>query len=122
MVHSSIRNCQNDGHDKTDQADQPDDQGQVDAIVRASHPAARRDHEWGKFAAFFQGADLLLHGWEEGLSWECVVDLAAAAQVKQLVFLPVRETQLTVAVQARAASQGSGLKCLGPAAGQCLIL
>ncbi|MDD5657230.1 MAG: hypothetical protein PHF00_08245, partial [Elusimicrobia bacterium] len=85
-------------------------------------PAARRDHEWSKFLDFFRDADLLLHGYEPGISWESVTDIAREARVKRLVFLPLPDAGLAARAQAWASGKASPLQCLSPAVGESLAL
>lgn len=84
--------------------------------------AGRRDHEWGKFLAFFREADLLMHGYEAGMSWEAVAELAQEARVKRLVFLPLPDAGLAAQAQAWASGKDSPLQCLSPAVGESVAL
>ena len=85
-------------------------------------PADSRDHEWGKFLEFFRDADLLLHGFEAGVSWEAVTGMAQEARVKRLVFLPLPDAVLAARAQAWAAAKSAALSCLSPAVGESLVL
>ncbi|MBI4423911.1 MAG: response regulator [Elusimicrobia bacterium] len=84
-------------------------------------------HERAKFRAFFQGADLLVHGFGRSVgdpvvhegrasAWEPVVDLAKEAQVKRLalVGLPgaLIPPGLHEKMEARAAQGGSSLEAV----------
>ncbi|MFA6002813.1 MAG: response regulator [Elusimicrobiota bacterium] len=83
--------------------------------------AAKADHERGKFIEFFQGADVLIHGCDQGSGpWESVVDMAIDAGVKNLILLPVTAAAAANSAQARAAVRGSQLRCL--TTGQSLVL
>jgi CheY-like chemotaxis protein len=71
-------------------------------------PSAK-NHDWAKFATFFAGADVLLHGCRQDCGpWEAVADIALEGRVKRLIFLPPGSADLAAKARQRV---GGALAC-----------